>query len=253
MCDICGTDLHAGPGGCVVEETDESDTVLCSGCEGALLLTGFRSAEPAEGPPGPDPVRGPGGSVHVAPPRPAAPPRPGKARSKTGARRQRRRRAAAEEVRRAHEQAPPHAVVLKTDCSSKEFKEKLWQIAQQMGLGGLDVDLETRRSRVRQFFPLDGPSTAASYAAWRKRFPERAQICTQQTTVHSCAADGPAVVSLDGWTTEKAPPGVDGCAGCGVVGQHRCCAGCESARYCSRECQVRHWREGHERYCRKPE
>ena len=49
------------------------------------------------------------------------------------------------------------------------------------------------------------------------------------------------------------PPPADGvpCSGCSNRSfQLRKCSGCQAVSYCSRECQVRHWKEGgHRREC----
>jgi len=35
-------------------------------------------------------------------------------------------------------------------------------------------------------------------------------------------------------------------------GSFRCCTSCMKAYYCDRECQVKQWKAGHKKYCRKP-
>ena len=39
------------------------------------------------------------------------------------------------------------------------------------------------------------------------------------------------------------------CAKCGKVGAKKICGRCGVVRYCSRECQVAHWKAGHKREC----
>ena len=43
------------------------------------------------------------------------------------------------------------------------------------------------------------------------------------------------------------------CAGCGRPSEQlRSCSGCRSAAYCSRQCQLKHWKEGgHKRECKR--
>jgi hypothetical protein len=57
-----------------------------------------------------------------------------------------------------------------------------------------------------------------------------------------------------GKTTDSKPPGADttkalACSQCGKPDATKVCSRCKAARYCSKECQVRHWGEGHKLAC----
>jgi hypothetical protein len=54
------------------------------------------------------------------------------------------------------------------------------------------------------------------------------------------------------WTPAAGPGLQLRCDGCGQTAvELKKCSRCRAAAYCSRECQVRHWREGgHKRECK---
>ena len=52
--------------------------------------------------------------------------------------------------------------------------------------------------------------------------------------------------------TKKSPATVDSCANCDAPGRMSC-GKCKQARYCSRPCQIEHWKKGeHKRFCLTP-
>jgi len=44
-------------------------------------------------------------------------------------------------------------------------------------------------------------------------------------------------------------PNLPPCDVCGELWSGKRCAGCQSAFYCSRKCQIKHWKKGHKHEC----
>ena len=52
---------------------------------------------------------------------------------------------------------------------------------------------------------------------------------------------------------KSADPNVKKCANCDTIGANLTCAKCKSTDYCSKACQIQHWKKGHKEHCVTPE